>query len=194
MASDHDIESSHAPEASQALVPAISWKNLSYSVPLKDKTTLKILDHCDGEVFAGEVCAILGPSGCGKTTLLDVLASRVDTNKKGRSLEGEIRIATNRIRYVQQEESLVGVLTARETLHFAARLAGAPLAHVDVLLREMGLDSAADTQVGTIFSKGMSGGQKRRLSIAIELVSDPCLLFLDEPTSGTVPHGSSMHD
>ena len=88
------------------------------------------------------------------------------------------------LRYVQQEESLVGVLTARETLIFAARLAGMPLSHVDVVLSEMGLESTADTPVGTIFSKGMSGGQKRRLSIAIELISTPTLLYLDEPTSG----------
>jgi ABC-type multidrug transport system ATPase subunit len=114
-----------------------------------------------------------------------VLASRVNANKPGRKLEGDIEIRSSRIRYVQQEESLVGVLTARETLVFAAKLAGAPLELAESLLGDMGLSSAADTQVGTIFSKGMSGGQKRRLSIAIELVSNPCLLFLDEPTSGT---------
>jgi len=127
----------------------------------------------------------MGPSGCGKTTLLDVLARRIDASRKGRTLEGDVNIRSKRVRYVQQEESLVGVLTARETLVFAARLAGAPLETAEALLDEMGLASAADTQVGTIFSKGMSGGQKRRLSIAVELVSDPCLLFLDEPTSGT---------
>ena len=66
----------------------------------------------------------------------------------------------------------------------AAQLAGAPRARVDELLADLGLVVCQDTRVGTIFFKGISGGQKRRLSIAVELVSNPQLLLLDEPTSG----------
>lgn len=68
----------------------------------------------------------------------------------------------------------------------AARLAAVDLKMVDDLLLELGLDVCKDTMVGTIFFKGISGGQKRRLSIAIELLSSPKLLLLDEPTSGLV--------
>jgi ABC-type multidrug transport system ATPase subunit len=89
-----------------------------------------------------------------------------------------------RMRYVQQEDSLCGILTVRETLVVATRLAGAPTARVDELLDELGLTVCEHTKVGTIFFKGISGGQKRRLSIAVELVTNPSLLLLDEPTSG----------
>ena len=66
----------------------------------------------------------------------------------------------------------------------AARLAGVALERVDVLLNDLGLAVCQDTMVGTIFMKGISGGQKRRLSIAIELLGQPNLLLFDEPTSG----------
>ena len=166
---------------------------MSYTVPLKKGASLKILSDCSGQIYAGQLCAIMGPSGCGKTTLLDALANRVDGTRPGRKLEGSIEIMPNqRIRYVQQEESLVGVLTVRETCEFAARITGAPLSRVEEIISELGLSSCAVTQVGTIFSKGISGGQKRRLSIAVELMSNPSLLFLDEPTSG-LDSASALH-
>jgi ABC-type multidrug transport system ATPase subunit len=172
---------------------------LSTNIPFKLKNSKSIISFN---------CVLF--AGCGKTSLLDVLAKRVDASPKNRSLTGNVKIKPEaKMRYVQQEEALVGVLTTRETLVFAARLAGAPLSRTDELLDEMGavlktasaftflkkrysflsientgLSSCADTTVGTIFIKGISGGQKRRLSIAVELVSDPTLLLLDEPTSG----------
>jgi ABC-type multidrug transport system ATPase subunit len=70
-----------------------------------------------------------------------VLATRIDGNRQGRSLIGTVNIRPDaRMRYVQQEEALVGVLTVRETLVFAARLAGAPLSRTDDLLSEMGTE------------------------------------------------------
>lgn len=132
----------------------------------------------------------MGPSGSGKTTLLDYLAQRIDGNKKGRSLTGSVTIngvpvdrGRPRVAYVQQEDALVGVLSVIETLHVAAAFAGVPMSRADELLREFGLVSARDTMIGTIFQKGISGGQKRRLSIAIELISRPRIVLLDEPTS-----------
>lgn len=86
-------------------------------------------------------------AGCGKTTLLDMLAGRIDARRKGRSLTGTVKIQPGaRMRYVQQEEALVGVLTVRETLVFAARLAGAPLSRTDDLLSEMGTEYFIATQ------------------------------------------------
>mmetsp|Transcript_6200 Transcript_6200/g.14571 ORF Transcript_6200/g.14571 Transcript_6200/m.14571 type:complete len:601 (-) Transcript_6200:406-2208(-) len=170
--------------------PLLQWKDLTYTVGDGAK---KILTACTGSVHAGEVCAILGPSGSGKTTLLDVVSGRVDKSRKGRSVTGEIVAHPDaRTRYVQQEDSLCGILSVRETLVFAQRLAGAPATRVDELLNELGLSVCADTHVGTIFFKGISGGQKRRLSIGVELVSNPSLLLLDEPTSG-LDSASALH-
>lgn len=90
--------------------------------------------------------------------------------------------------YVEQEDALLGSLTVRETLSFAARLALPPStdrkARIEGLLRAFGLQYQADTLIGTPLRKGVSGGQKRRVSVASQLVAGPRILFLDEPTSG----------
>lgn len=94
--------------------------------------------------------------------------------------------------YVAQEDSLMGVFTVRETLWFAARLYYGYTAktknqieiQIETLIDSMGLRASADTVVGNIFKKGLSGGQQKRLSVAIELISSPPIILLDEPTSG----------
>ena len=163
----------------------VRWKGLTFKVPDKNNGQKTILDDCSGAVRGGQVCGVLGPSGSGKTTLLDALAGRIDGARKGRTLEGDIA-GCERCAYVQQEDSLVGVLTTKETLHTAAALVGGAAARqrADALLDELGLTICADVIVGTILLKGLSGGQKRRLSMAVELVAEPKTLLLDEPTSG----------
>lgn len=93
--------------------------------------------------------------------------------------------------YVEQEDALVGSLTVRETLEFAMRLSlssslkgSVRKQHVEYLLKSFGLDGQADDLIGTPVRKGISGGQKRRVSIASQLITGPKILFLDEPTSG----------
>jgi ABC-type multidrug transport system ATPase subunit len=93
--------------------------------------------------------------------------------------------------YVEQEDALVGSLTVRETLLFAARLslpktisANERIARVEALINSFGLNGQANTLVGTPIRKGISGGQKRRVSVANQLITSPKILFLDEPTSG----------
>ena len=95
------------------------------------------------------------------------------------------------VSYVAQEDSLMGVFTVRETVRIAVRfyhgygLSGKDLEALESkVLTTVGLTSAANTIVGDIFRKGLSGGQKRRLSLAVELVKEPKVLILDEPTSG----------
>ncbi|CAL3962391.1 unnamed protein product [Diplocarpon coronariae] len=175
------------------------WQDITVTV--KDGQTGKpktILDNVEGIVEAGEMCVLLGPSGCGKTTLLNVLAHR-DATYGGRA-EGATLVngscpATRALQrlscYVEQEDALIGSLTVRETLHFAARLAHTnPIAkaerisRVDALLDSLGLTQQQHTLVGTPIRKGISGGQKRRLSVAAQLITAPKILFLDEPTSG----------
>lgn len=140
----------------------------------------------------------MGPSGCGKTTLLNVLASRptgaqkveatvlVNGTKPSRTAFREMSC------FVEQEDALIGALTVRETLNFASRLAGTArslpkrerIARIDGLLDSFGLRDQADTLIGTPIRKGISGGQKRRVGVASQLITSPKILFLDEPTSG----------
>ncbi|GAB9477355.1 Abc transporter-like protein, partial [Globisporangium polare] len=138
----------------------------------------------------------MGPSGGGKTTLLDILADRVCSGTiEGRiDLNGakrETRAFRAVARHVAQEDTLLGSFTVLETLEMAAKLS-LPSSITNAMVRErvqtvlddMGLRNCMHTLVGDIFRKGISGGQKRRLSMAIELLSNPSILLLDEPTSG----------
>ena len=139
----------------------------------------------------------MGPSGSGKTTLLNSLAHR---GNRAASTEGNIYVdgaapSTATLRklssYVEQEDALIGSLTVRETVDFSTRLSlRGPvskqdrLQRVDYLLKAFGLTEQAHTLVGTPLRKGISGGQKRRTSVAAQIITDPKILFLDEPTSG----------
>lgn len=139
----------------------------------------------------------MGPSGCGKTTLLNVLASRptgaqrVDATvlvNGGKPSKTAFRSMSC---FVEQEDALIGALTVRETLTFASRLASTSqlpknerAARIDALLEAFGLLEQSETLIGTPLRKGISGGQKRRVGVASQLITSPKILFLDEPTSG----------
>jgi ABC-type multidrug transport system ATPase subunit len=142
--------------------------------------------------------AIMGPSGCGKTTLLNVLAQRKASAKAQVSsvvlLNGQVPSQSTFRRlssYVESDDALIGSLTVKETLYFAAQLslsrsvtAVERIRRIHELLQAFGLTNQANTLIGTLLKKGISTGQKRRLSVASQLISAPKVLFLDEPTSG----------
>lgn len=138
--------------------------------------------------------AVVGPSGAGKSTLLGALtgfrpADSGSVRYAGRDLYAEYDELRRRIGYVPQEDLLHTALTARTALEYGAELRFPPdvteeerRARVDEVLAELALSSHADTPVSRL-----SGGQRKRTSVAMELLTKPSLLYLDEPTSGLDP-------
>jgi ABC-2 type transport system ATP-binding protein len=147
---------------------------------------LRALDGVDLEVRRGEVLALLGPNGAGKTTLVEILEGHRSADA------GEVRVLgfdparrerafRERIGIVLQEAALEGLLTVRE----AIELYGAPYPNprpADQVAELVGLGDRLDARTGTL-----SGGQRRRLDLAVGICGDPELVFLDEPTTGFDP-------
>ncbi|KAM0858725.1 hypothetical protein ACQ4PT_047649 [Festuca glaucescens] len=142
------------------------------------------------EVPPGEVVAIVGPSGAGKTTLLSVLAGSADPARvvSGAVLVNGCPMDAARFRrasgHVPQDDALFPMLTVEESLTYSARLRlraapGATVARARELMAELGLRHVAGSRVASV-----SGGERRRVSIGVDLVHDPAVLLLDEPTSG----------
>lgn len=165
------------------------WKNVSVRTP----TGHVIVSQVNGQIQSGQVCLLLGSSGAGKTTLLNVLAGRNISSKY--LVSGEILLngaARNSKRwrrnvgYVEQFDLLHEFLTPLEEVYFTSRLKRLNIPESQhsrdalELLSQFGLKQQANRVIATRFS----GGEKKRISIAAELISDPPFLFLDEPTSG----------
>uniref|UniRef100_A0A8R7PAC3 ABC transporter domain-containing protein n=1 Tax=Triticum urartu TaxID=4572 RepID=A0A8R7PAC3_TRIUA len=173
----------------------LTWKDLSVTAMNGRKGRAVILDGLSGYARPGEVLALMGPSGCGKTTLLDTLAGRLGPNMKE---SGDImingcrqKIASRTSAYVTQEDVLMVTLTVAEAVHYSAELQlpdsltpAEKRSWADDVIKQMGLAAVAGTRIGGRVSKGISGGQRKRVSICIELLASPPLIFLDEPTSG----------
>ncbi|XP_058078853.1 ABC transporter G family member STR-like [Magnolia sinica] len=181
----------------------LEFENLSYSVMKKQKKDGEwikkeafLLNNISGQALRGEITAILGPSGAGKSTFLDALAGRIAQG----SLEGSVSIdgrpvSTSYMKmvssYVMQDDQLFPMLTVFETFMFAAEVRLSPSIstaekkkRVYELLEQLGLQNAAHTYIGDEGRRGVSGGERRRVSIGIDIIHKPSVLFLDEPTSG----------
>ncbi|PXF41838.1 ABC transporter G family member 22 [Gracilariopsis chorda] len=158
-----------------------------------------ILKGISGEARAGTMLAVMGSSGAGKTSLLNLLAGRVSTSKGAKAsgsvfLNGEAR-NYNKFRklaaYVLQDDDMFAELTVEEQLTYAALLrlpSSMPrekkLMRVQKIIQELGLGKVKDTMIGSHIVRGISGGERKRVNIGTELVTNPSLLFLDEPTTG----------
>ncbi|KAG8650381.1 ABC transporter G family member 1 [Manihot esculenta] len=174
---------------------SLTWEDLWVTVSNGRKGNKSILQGVTGYAQPGELLAIMGPSGCGKSTLLDALAGRLSSKAKQ---TGDIlinghkqRLAYGTSAYVTQDDTLITTLTVREAVYYSAQLQlpdsmskSEKKERAEMTIREMGLQGAMNTRIGGWGVKGLSGGQKRRVSICIEILTHPKLLFLDEPTSG----------
>ncbi|KAG9142660.1 hypothetical protein Leryth_005424 [Lithospermum erythrorhizon] len=157
----------------------------------KEKT---ILNGLTGMVCPGEILAMLGPSGSGKTTLLTALGGRLSgklsgkITYNGKPFSGSIKRRTG---FVAQDDVLYPHLTVYETLMFTALLR-LPQSlskedkerHVEHIIAELGLTKCRNSMIGGPLFRGISGGEKKRVSIGQEMLINPSLLLLDEPTSG----------
>ncbi|XP_068311557.1 ABC transporter G family member 15-like [Pyrus communis] len=172
------------------------WEDLSVVLPkFGNGHTRRLLDGLSGFAEPGRIMAIMGPSGSGKSTLLDSLAGRLSQNLV---MTGNVLVNGNKMRldygaaaYVTQENTLLGTLTVKETITYSAHLRLPTTLTteevngiVEGTITEMGLQDCADRLIGNWHLRGISGGEKKRLSVALEILTKPKLLFLDEPTSG----------
>ena len=154
-----------------------------------------ILENVTADFPAGTITAILGGSGSGKTSFLNSLSQRMlkarlqSTGKI--TYNGDTKISGIRSAYVMQHDMLLPTLTVRETLEYAAELRLPPpvtaaerKSIVEEVILELGLKDCANTRIGNNEHKGCSGGEKRRTSLAVQLLANPSVLFLDEVTTG----------
>lgn len=173
----------------------LSFDNVSYSIKNKP-----ILNNAFGFVKPGECLAIMGSSGAGKSTLLDILACKTkggnisgDIYVNGKRIQSpsEIEIYKDSIGFVNQDDIMIPTLTVYETVLNSALLRLPNSMSLEVkqskvlqILNELKIMHIKDMLIGSDFERGISGGEKRRVAIACELVTSPSILFLDEPTSG----------
>ena len=170
---------------------SLIFDNINYQVNNK-----KILQEVSGMVQPGCIQAIMGPSGAGKTTLLDILAKRTKSGTSSGDiyLNGQEMDSSHYkklIGYVDQEEVMIPTLTVYETILYSALLRlprsmsqAAKKYRVMEVMQELGIDAIKDSKIGQPGARSISGGERRRVAIACELVTSPSIIFLDEPTSG----------
>ena len=176
----------------------LSLEEITLEIDDAEDEPRRLLDAVSLQMRRGQFVGVIGPSGCGKSTLLKIVAGLTDPTEgtvrwDGRDLATEGDLPPAELGYVPQFSLAHELLTVRECVDYAARLrVDGPdpdqrAARVDALLATVGLDTLADRPV-----RVLSGGQRRRLSLAIETVSSPSLLLCDEVTSGLDP--GSAHE
>ncbi|PHT28620.1 ABC transporter G family member 19 [Capsicum baccatum] len=181
----------------------LEFSSLTYTVTkrLKDENgkwlsqEADLLHQITGYAPKGCITAVMGPSGAGKSTLLDGLAGRIASGSlRGKVSMGGLDLSPSFIKrsaaYIMQDDRLFPMLTVYETFMFAADFRLGSLSNtekqerVERLIEQLGLSSTRNTYIGDEGTRGVSGGERRRVSIGVDIIHGPSLLFLDEPTSG----------
>ncbi len=158
----------------------IIWQNLNFHVS-ESKETKTILNNLSGYSQLNEMVAIMGPSGAGKSSLLNILSGfnkKYDGSVTYNNNEN-LKLFKNQIGYVHQTDLFKENLTIYEHLYYISKLKNIDVKNIDKIMNELNLTNSKDNYI-----KNLSGGEKKRLSIASELIHNPKILFLDEPTSG----------
>ncbi|KAG0190293.1 hypothetical protein DFQ28_002243 [Apophysomyces sp. BC1034] len=193
---DEDTENHWNDDRKEVL---LTFDDVCYTVGGK-----RVLSGVSGYIEPGQMLAVMGPSGAGKSSLLDILSRKHKRGvTSGRTMiNGSVpdRQQFKRITgFVDQDDTLMGTLTVRETLMYAAMLrlprkmpTKMKQKKVEDVMQELGISFIADSVIGAPGQRGISGGEKRRVSIGKELVTSPSLLFLDEPTSGLDAYNAGM--
>ncbi|KAF0691809.1 Aste57867_17023 [Aphanomyces stellatus] len=176
----------------------LSWTSISMSVQVKDTLTKQlvqkqVLTDVHGSASSGQLVVLMGPSGAGKTSLLDIVSGRNTAFTGSVLVNGRpwTKQMNKFASYVMQDDIFYHSLTVREHLLFQAKFRmGATFStaqrtsRVDHVIHELGLTKCKDTIIGNQRVRGISGGERKRLSFATEILTNPSLLFVDEPTSG----------
>ncbi|XP_030565056.1 ATP-binding cassette sub-family G member 1 [Drosophila novamexicana] len=169
----------------------LAFHNLTYRVKEGNRSNAKtILKGVSGRLRSGELTAIMGPSGAGKSTLLNILSGYKTSNIEGsvtmNGSERNLSLFRKLSAYIMQDNQLHGNLTVQEAMTVATNLKLSKKftkfeknSMIDDILLTLSLSEHRNTM-----TRNLSGGQKKRLSIALELVSNPPIMFFDEPTSG----------
>jgi ABC-type multidrug transport system ATPase subunit len=162
----------------------------------KTKVEKNVLTNVSGSLITGSSLAILGASGAGKTTLLNLLSRKIESATL--KTTGKVTLNNQELKnedfsaltsYVMQDDNLEPCMTPREILLFTAQLKiNLPMEQIEQrvkhLLKQMRIEKCQNTRIGNNLERGVSGGERKRTSIAVELLSDSPILFLDEPTTG----------
>jgi ATP-binding cassette, subfamily G (WHITE), member 2 len=189
------------PTSTMAKPESISWSDLTVRIREGNGEYKHILKmEYEGAVYHGRLLGILGPSGAGKSTFLNLLSGRMkESNTYAQALAQEALISSNitpalhgqEVAYIHQDDSFFSMLSVMETLDFASQKrlpsesAMTQRSAIEESIQTMSLLTVRDTAVGDPLGKrGISGGERKRLSVACELLSKPKLLIADEPTSG----------
>jgi ABC-type multidrug transport system ATPase subunit len=192
---DQDLEASHREFFENNSIESLTWSDIGVSIKnRKTNGRHSILTTCSGRIQRGQVLALMGPSGSGKSTILNVLANRTKLPYTGSIFVNGSAVSGSSMQsvsaYVQQEDKNLGGLTVAESIKFTSNMAdpdmpGQQKAWLnEEVIRALGLEAQRDTIISSPSRNSLSGGQKRRLSLATALVTGPKVLFLDEPTSG----------
>ncbi|KAK3831371.1 MAG: hypothetical protein JOS17DRAFT_828956, partial [Linnemannia elongata] len=168
----------------------IRFEKLGLTLP----TGVDIIKNVSGRLITGRTCAVMGPSGAGKTTFLSILAGKVaktDGSVKVNGKEQTLSLWKKLIGFVPQEDVMLSDLSVREILMHSARMRQpVHMSHNEKRLKVLeviqflGLGHIMDNPIGDVETRGVSGGERKRVNIGMELVASPSILFLDEPTSG----------
>lgn len=173
--------------------PGYSLEARGICVQIKEK---KLIHGVSFTLLAGEFAALMGPSGAGKTTLLNALngytpPAKGDVLLNNYDLYAHFDQFRNVLGYVPQDDVIHRELTVFEALWYSARLRLPPdyddheiEQRIKQVIAQLGLEGTENVLIGSPEKKGISGGQRKRVNLAMELLTDPKVLFLDEPTSG----------